>query len=167
LSPEAPEVGFERLVRHVDVPIFIVTTVGADGERSGCLIGFTTQCSIHPPRFLACLSVLNHTHGVAETADVLAVHLVPEASRPLAELFGGETGDEIDKFERCAWTPGPRGVPLLDDCPTWFVGRVLDRVRTLGDHTGYVLEPIEASGAEAGPYLDYRSVRSIEPGHPE
>ena len=35
------------------------------------------------------------------------VHFVPEEAEDLAELFGGETGDEVDKFERCAWRPGP------------------------------------------------------------
>jgi hypothetical protein len=29
------------------------------------------------------------------------------ADGELAELFGGETGDEVDKFDRCEWRPGP------------------------------------------------------------
>ena len=52
---------------------------------------------------------------------------MPEEAEDLVELFGGETGDEIDKFERCAWRPGPGGTPLLDGCPNRFVGRVLER----------------------------------------
>lgn len=167
MSEETPaDEGFERFVGGLDIPIFIVTTVGADGERSGCLIGFATQCSIEPLRFLAGLSELNHTHGVAATADLLAVHLVPEGAFELAELFGGETGDQVDKFERCAWTPGPGDVPILEDCPTWFVGRVLDRIEGLGDHTGYLLEPVAASGVRTGPYVSYADARTIDPGHP-
>lgn len=157
---------YEAFALHLDPPMAIVTTVGSDGERSGCLVGFATQCSIEPPRHLVCISVLNHTHGVAATADLLAVHLVPRASMPLAQLFGGETGDEVDKFTRCAWTPGPGGVPLLDDCPARFVGRVLDRVPQLGDHTGYLLEPVQAEGGP-GDHLTYDDVRHLEAGHPE
>ena len=116
---EAAEQIFQRLVAQLDYPMFIAT-VAADGERAGCLIGFATQCSIHPPRFVAGISDKNRTYRVAEHAESMAVHLVPEDAPELAELFGGETGDDLDKFERCAWRPGPDGVPLLDGCPNRF-----------------------------------------------
>jgi flavin reductase (DIM6/NTAB) family NADH-FMN oxidoreductase RutF len=155
---------FPKLVAELDYPLFIVTAT-ADEERSGCIVGFATQCSIHPPRFLTCLSNVNRTFAVAARADLLAVHLVPPAATGLVELFGGETDDEIDKFARCAWTPGPGGVPLLDDCPNWFVGAVLDRLR-LGDHTGYLLEPQQVGhDAPEGAY-GYQRAKDVEPGHP-
>src|SRR5918995_3365445 len=100
------EQNFQKLVSQLDYPMFIATV--ATGEaRAGCLIGFATQCSIHPPRFLAGVSDKNHTHRVAQGAAAMGVHLVPEDATELAELFGGETGDELDKFERCSWRPGP------------------------------------------------------------
>src|SRR5687767_10083536 len=97
---------FERLVADIDYPLFIVTTA-VDGERTGCLVGFATQCSIHPPRFLIGLSHKNHTWRVAHDAPAYAVHVLDRDERELAELFGGATGDEVDKFERCAWHDGP------------------------------------------------------------
>jgi flavin reductase (DIM6/NTAB) family NADH-FMN oxidoreductase RutF len=49
---------------------------------------------------------------VASTgANTLVVHFVPEQAEELALLFGGETGDEVDKFARCEWRPGPDGDP--------------------------------------------------------
>jgi flavin reductase (DIM6/NTAB) family NADH-FMN oxidoreductase RutF len=154
---------FQKLVAQLDYPMFIAT-VAAGGERSGCLIGFATQCSIDPPRFLAGISDKNHTHGVALQADSMAIHLVPESATELAELFGGETGDEIDKFERCAWHPGPGGVPILDDCPNRFVGRILDRI-DFGDHTGMVLDPFHAEYDEESGQLGFHRAKRIEPGH--
>src|SRR5690606_28471984 len=56
---------FARLVATFDYPLYIVTTAVGQ-ERSGCLIGFATQCSIHPPRFLACISKKNHTFGLVQ-----------------------------------------------------------------------------------------------------
>src|SRR4051812_38755411 len=106
---------FNELMGELDYPMFIVT-VAHGGERAGCLVGFATQGSIDPPRFLACLSKANRTYRVARGADALAVHFVPAGADGLAELFGGQTGDEVDKFSRCRWHPGPGGVPLLDDC---------------------------------------------------
>jgi flavin reductase (DIM6/NTAB) family NADH-FMN oxidoreductase RutF len=49
--------------------MFIVTAVGRDGERAGCLVGFATQCSIQPPRFLACISRENRTFDVVTEAE--------------------------------------------------------------------------------------------------
>jgi flavin reductase (DIM6/NTAB) family NADH-FMN oxidoreductase RutF len=154
---------FQELVAQLDYPMFIVT-VATDHERSGCLIGFATQCSIHPPRFLAGLSDKNRTYRVAQGAGSAAIHLVPEDATELAELFGGETGDEIDKFAHCAWRPGPDGVPLLDDCPNRFVGRIVERI-DFGDHSGLVLEPVFAEVDEDSAQLGFHRAKRIEPGH--
>ena len=159
----AVERTFQRLVAQLDYPMFIAT-VAAGGERAGCLIGFATQCSIHPARFLAGISDKNRTYRVAQDADSMAIHIVPANAGELAELFGGETGDELDKFERCAWRPGPGEVPLLGDCPNRFVGRILERI-DFGDHTGMVLEPFYADEDEASGQLGFHRAKRIEPGH--
>src|ERR687889_2322224 len=138
---------FNSLMSELDYPMFIVTVIGADGERSGCLIGFATQISIKPPRFLAGLSHKNHTYRVAQDAEMLGVHFVPEDGDELAELFGGETGDEVDQFERCEWHEGPGGVPMLDELPNRFVGRIIERLDA-GDHDALVLEPLAAERPE-------------------
>jgi flavin reductase (DIM6/NTAB) family NADH-FMN oxidoreductase RutF len=141
-----------------------IATVAAGGERSGCLIGFATQSSIDPARFLAGISDKNHTFRVAQEAGAMAIHLVPENATELAELFGGQTGDEIDKFERCGWHEGPEGVPLLDDCPNRFVGRIVERV-DFGDHMGMVLDPFFAEVEEDLGQLTFHRAKRIEPGH--
>jgi flavin reductase (DIM6/NTAB) family NADH-FMN oxidoreductase RutF len=141
-----------------------IATVAAGGERAGCLIGFATQCSIQPARFLAGISDKNRTFRVASGADSMAIHLVPENATELAELFGGETGDELDKFERCEWRPGPGGVPLLDACPNRFVGRIVERV-DFGDHLGMVLEPFLAEEDEESGQLGFHRAQRIDPGH--
>jgi flavin reductase (DIM6/NTAB) family NADH-FMN oxidoreductase RutF len=153
---------FQSLVERLHGPMLIVTTV-ADGEHAGCLVGFATQTGIHPPRFLACISDKNRTCRVAEHARALAVHLVPADRRDLAELFGGETGDDTDKFARTDWREGPDGLPLLDGCPSWFAGRILERI-PLGDHVGHLVEPFD--GHDAGDdWLGFTEAKRIEPGH--
>ncbi len=154
---------FAELVAQADYSLYIVTAAH-DGQRAGCLIGFATQVSIRPPRFLACLSVKNRTYRVAREAEILIVHPVPDDAEQLAELFGGETGDDIDKFARCAWKPGPGEGPVLTDLGSWFAGRVHDRV-AFGDHVGFVLEPIEVHGGDLAEALSFRRGRWIDPGH--
>lgn len=153
---------FERLVATLDYPLYVVTTA-VDGQPSGCLIGFATQCSIHPPRFLACISKKNHTFRVAVRAATLAVHIVEKKDRRIADLFGGETGDEVDKFSQVRWHY-VSGVPVLEACERWFAGAVLDRI-DFGDHLGFLLEPIDIGHDAASEQLSFQKARDIEPGH--
>jgi flavin reductase (DIM6/NTAB) family NADH-FMN oxidoreductase RutF len=155
---------FHELVAELNYPMIVVTTV-ADGERSGCLVGFSTQCSIDPALFMVFLSDKNHTFRVAVAAGVLAVHFLSTEDQAIAELFGETTGDEIDKFGRCRWHEGPEGVPILDDCPTWFVGRIVDQHPVGGDHHGFLLEPVAAAKRRSIQQMGFQHVKDMEPGH--
>ena len=158
-----PPQAVHELVSELDYPMFIVT-VASGGERAGCLVGFATQCSIDPPRFLVCLSDKNRTFRVAADARVLVVHLVPSEATELANLFGEQTGDEVDKFARCSWTPGPEGTPVLDDCGNWFAGRILERFDA-GDHHVFLLDPFEAASDPRERQFDFHRAKRMEPGH--
>jgi flavin reductase (DIM6/NTAB) family NADH-FMN oxidoreductase RutF len=154
---------FNVLVGDLEYPMFIVTA-SAGGEPLGCLVGFATQTSIDPPRFAVCLSHNNRTYREGHDAELLGVHCVPADAGDLAELFGGETTDEVDKFARCEWHEGPGGVPLLDGCPNRFVGRVLWR-RDAGDHDAFLLEPIAAEATSGEAEFTFHRAKRIDPGH--
>ena len=149
---------------ELDYSMFIVTARVGE-TRAGCLVGFAAQTSIDPPRFLACLSRKNRTYRVACEADVLAVHFVPADAEALAQLFGGRSGDDVDKFAACAWHEGPSGLPILDACANWFAGRVLERL-DLGDHVGFLLEPVAAVKGHSGRPFEFHRAKRIEAGHP-
>jgi flavin reductase (DIM6/NTAB) family NADH-FMN oxidoreductase RutF len=155
--------GFDELMGDLDVPMLIVT-VAVAGRRDGCLVGFETQVSIDPPRLLVCLSQENRTYRSAQEAEHLAVHFVPADRQDLAELFGGETGDDTDKFEQCEWRDGPAGQPLLEGCEDWVVGRVVERF-DFGDHCGFVLDPVAAGHGEQREHLSLRRAAEVDPGH--
>ena len=154
-----------RLAARTDSPMIIVTASAPDGRRSGCLVGFWTQCSIDPARLLACISETNHTLPVASAAEVLALHWLADDDRSLAELFGGETGDEVDKFERCSWQPGPAGVPVLDGVKGWVAGPVIGRFE-VGDHVAFVVKAVSGvAGDGSEGELGFQAVKDLEPGH--
>jgi flavin reductase (DIM6/NTAB) family NADH-FMN oxidoreductase RutF len=150
------------MANDLDYPVLIVTAA-AEGSHGGCLVGFATQCSVHPLRHIVFISKKNRTHGIALSGGALGVHAVPSDRMDLAELFGGETGDEVDKFDRVAWRQGPEGLRILVDCPKWFVGTILERLDT-GDHTGFLLAPVAGDSSE-GRDLGFGTARSITPGH--
>ena len=74
-----------ELVARADPPLYVVTTVSA-GDRAGCVVGFATQASIDPPRFLVAISKENRTWQVAKDASHVAVH-----------LFGRERMDVVER----------------------------------------------------------------------
>jgi flavin reductase (DIM6/NTAB) family NADH-FMN oxidoreductase RutF len=163
MSEERSAAAFNELVGELDYPMYLVTTRAGE-ELAGCLVGFATQCSIDPPRFLICLSDKNRTYRVAREAEALAVHFVPSTAEHLAELFGGETGDDVDKFARCEWREGPAGLPILDECDNWFAGAIL-ACHQLGDHVGFLLEPIESHTGTPLDEFTFHRARRIDAGH--
>ena len=143
--------------------MLIVTTADGD-EREGCLVGFATAASVRPQRFLVCLSEKNRTFRLAKDTGRMAVHVVPEDAAGLAELFGGETGDDVDKFERCAWREGPEGLPVLEECPAWFAARTLETLDA-GDHVAFLVEPFAVERDRAVEPFRLRRASAIDPGH--
>jgi flavin reductase (DIM6/NTAB) family NADH-FMN oxidoreductase RutF len=166
-SPEAAaiEAGMAAFTDRVDYPLLVITTASPTGELSGCLVGFATQCSIVPPRFLVCVSKVNHTFFASERSDGVALHLLGSEQSALASLFGEETGDSVAKFDRCAWSPGATGVPVLDDCAAWLECRVLDRF-DVGDHRALLVRPLAGGAGDRAGVLTYRTAPDLEAGHP-
>ena len=155
---------FDAIVAGLEYPM-IVVTVAAGDERAGCLVGFATQCSIDPARYAVFVSKRNRTARVAEGARTMVVHFLRARDIALAHLFGEETGDEVSKFDRCPWHPGPDDTPVLEGCD-WFAGTVLQRLDT-GDHVLHLLDVTddgEASSADE-PQLGFQAVRDFEAGH--
>jgi flavin reductase (DIM6/NTAB) family NADH-FMN oxidoreductase RutF len=152
------------ITESLNYPMLVVTATAGD-QRAGCLVGFSSKCSIDPNRFIVWLSKLNYTLGVAEWAEWLVLHFPDAHQRALAELFGSETGDDIDKFSRCSWHEGPAGTTILDECTRWLAGPVGGNVDG-GDHVGFLVEPTHGmAGPWTGP-LAFGMVQDLTPGHP-
>jgi flavin reductase (DIM6/NTAB) family NADH-FMN oxidoreductase RutF len=147
----------------LDYPMFIVTA-SDENEKSGCLVGFATQCSVHPIRFAVFISKKNHTHGVAARSTALAIHVVPPNGMELARLFGGETGDATDKFAECAHRAGPLGSPIVEACPNWCEGPVVSSLDA-GDHRCFIVEPRYGGATDVVEFLSFDHAKVIEPGH--
>jgi flavin reductase (DIM6/NTAB) family NADH-FMN oxidoreductase RutF len=155
---------FHDIAADLDYPMVIVTTT--DGtEQAGCLVGFVTQCSIDPPLLMVWMSKRNRTTRVAVRASSLVVHFPSQDQHELAVLFGSSTGDEVDKFARCRWEPGPEALPLLSDCSRWVAGHIVERLDS-GDHVGHLLALFEAAAGHWVGQLGFQAVKDLEPGHP-
>lgn len=157
---------FDRIAATVDTPMVIVTARAGD-EMDGCLVGFSTQCSIDPAHYLVCLSKLNRTYEIARGASTLVVHMLHDdgRDRSLARLFGEHTARDVDKLAECDWEPGPDRVPVFPSCD-WFGGPIIGRV-DLGDHVGFTLLVQEGRAMRTEErYLGLADVRDLNAGNP-
>jgi flavin reductase (DIM6/NTAB) family NADH-FMN oxidoreductase RutF len=56
-------------------------------------------------------------------------------------------------------------LPILDDAAGWFAGAVLSRY-DVGDHVGFVLEPVGGSAPDKFEQLvTFSDVHDLDPGH--
>jgi flavin reductase (DIM6/NTAB) family NADH-FMN oxidoreductase RutF len=157
---------FDRFVALADSAMVVVTVAVGD-KRDGCLVGFHSQASIAPPGYAVWLSTANRTRVLAQQATHLGVHLLGEHQHDLAELFGGQTGDEVDKLIGVRWAPGHGGAPMLLDCPNRFVGRAqVLAVPDRADHVCVLLAPESAGASEPFAPLRLHHAVDIDPGHP-
>ena len=160
-----PPEPFAKIVAGLDAPMVIVTAADAT-RRDGCLVGFHTQCSMKPRRWLVCLSKLNETTQIALVATHLVVHFLRRGQHALAEHFGGQTAFRADKLRDVAWEPGPGGAPVLPDCD-YVAGPILERF-DVGDHVAHIIavEHIVPGHPATKVELGFQSARDIAPGNP-
>lgn len=168
-TAQAVEAVYQRVIEPVD-PVAVIVTCASAGHRAGCLVTFNAPCSIEPPRYAVWLSHRNHTYRVALNASEVVVHMLTHADLRLAGLFGGVSGMREDKFAQVPWTDCG-GTPLLHVSGGWLRGRILSRgpgrEETGGDHTCFVLEPVDAGGGSGSDRpLRLSDVCHIRPGQP-
>jgi flavin reductase (DIM6/NTAB) family NADH-FMN oxidoreductase RutF len=143
-----------------------IVTVATEDDRSGCLVGFCSQASMSPTRFVVFVAKVNHTYKLLTRTEWLVLHFLSAQNHNLAALFGEQTDDSTDKFAVCHWFAGPRGIPVLSDCRGWVFGQILDRFDA-GDHVAHLLDPLVAEAHHSAlPQLSYQDVKELHPGHP-
>ncbi|MCQ4203690.1 hypothetical protein M4J06_001234 [Streptomyces coelicoflavus] len=72
-------------------PGMCVVTAAAHGERAGCPVGFSSQCSIRPVPYVVWISDVNRTFRVARSAGGRRGGREKSAGGPLLRLADART----------------------------------------------------------------------------
>ncbi len=164
-DPVPSHVDADAFTDRTDFPLTVVTTVAPDGERSGCLAGFTTQCSIDPLRFLVCVSRVNHTFAVVGASEVAG------AAPPRREQTAAPPSSASRAVTRSTSSPPSPGTraPGASRCSTacaaWLALEILDRV-DVGDHVALLTSPVGGGPGPAGGLLTMATAPPLDAGHP-
>jgi flavin reductase (DIM6/NTAB) family NADH-FMN oxidoreductase RutF len=110
--------------------VTVITTRQPDGTPRGFTANSFTSVSLDPPLLLVCLAKTAHSADVFASAPHFAVNILAEDQKAVSGLFASR---QPDKFDHCAWTPGPADVPLIDGALAQFTCARADLVDA-GDH---------------------------------
>ncbi len=91
--------------------VTVVTTRQPDGTPRGFTANSFTSVSLDPPLLLVCLAKTAHSAETFANAPHFAVNILAEDQKAVSGLFASRTPD---KFQNCAWSPGPSDLPLID-----------------------------------------------------
>ena len=142
---------FKEVLGHFATGVAVVTAMTPDGPA-----GFTSQTfgslSLEPMLVSFAASDSGNSWSRVYPIGLVAVSVLSDAQEDLARVFA-TTG--IDKFEGVAWSPAPRGSPLLEGALAHLEGEILS-VSSHGDHDVAVVGVDFAESHAGFPLLYYR-----------
>lgn len=130
--------------------VTVITTRQADGTPRGFTANSFTSVSLDPPLLLVCLAKTAHSADTFATAPHFAVNILAEDQKAVSGLFASRAPD---KFQQCAWTPGPADTPLIDGALAQFTCANHQLVDA-GDHL-LLIGRVEAFATNEGQPLGY------------
>jgi flavin reductase (DIM6/NTAB) family NADH-FMN oxidoreductase RutF len=132
-----------QVLRKLPYGMYIMTaSTGSDVAAS--TLTWLSQCSFRPPLVMLAVQARSRIHEVIDSVKSLAVNILGESQKDIAETFFRPVAAEAGRLGGWAYTAGPAtGAPILADVPAWFEARVTDSIRG-GDHTVFVAEVIHA-----------------------
>jgi flavin reductase (DIM6/NTAB) family NADH-FMN oxidoreductase RutF len=130
-----PHADLRRALGSFATGITVVTArdPGAEGVGAsdvGLTVNSFSSVSLEPPLVLWCLARRAASFAAFERADHYAVHVLGAHQQALSQRFATHG---IDRFAGLDLLRGPGDLPLLADCVTRFVCRIVERYAG-GDH---------------------------------
>lgn len=144
---------FRTGMRHLAAHVCLITTVGADGARSGLTATAVCSVSADPPTLLCCVNRQIAPFAAIRESGVFAVNVLGVNDRDLAERFAGVIQGEA-RFETGAWTSLVTGAPVLESALATFDCRLtrLEEVATHGIVFGEILT-VRSHSSQTDPLL--------------
>ncbi len=132
--------------------VTIITTSDAAGRPAGFTANSFNSVSLDPPMVLFSLARDSISLEAFRQARWWAVHVLTADQQALSSRFARR---DANKFAGIATTPGPGGIPLLEDCAARFICRAAFEYEG-GDHAIFLGEVREFDQADHKPLIYHR-----------
>lgn len=110
-----------------------VTACTEDGRVAALTVNSFTSVSLDPPQVLFCLATSSSSYSILEDASRISVHILREDQEDLARRFATAGLAGKAKLDGVEWTPGPDGVPIIENTSATLIGRPGPMIIS-GDH---------------------------------
>ena len=135
--------------------LFVLTA--KDGKDNGCIINTVTQITDTPKRISIAVNKANHTHDQIMKTGVFNVSVLStEATFPLFERFGFQSGRDADKFAGFdAVERSENGLYYVTEAANAFISVKVIQTLDYGTHTVFIADVTEARVLSNVPSLTY------------
>ena len=145
---------FRRVLGHFTTGVSIVTTLRENGQPCGLTVNAFASVSLEPTLVMVCVEKEADSHDCIQATGAYAVNVLEEEKgEALSRRFA--TWGVEDKFKGVAFTQAASGSPVLEAAIAWVDCRVVDSI-SVGDHTIFIGEVLEADAREGRPLVYYR-----------
>lgn len=117
---------FKKVFRRHPAGVAVITGLTPEGRPVGFTASSVSSLAAVPPLLSFNMARVSTAWPAVEGTDHLLVHMLGAHNKDLAIRMAGRSDE---RFTGDHWSPGPRGLPLLDDVPAWMLGRVVERLR--------------------------------------
>lgn len=138
-----------RMLSRWTTGVCVITTVGPDGVLLGKAANSFHSVSMDPALVSWCVDVNSTRYADWLAAPGYVVHILSEDQLDLVGRFAKKGGDKFDGLD---WTPGPFGMPLLENAALRIVTRSWAQFPA-GDHTYLVGEIVNIEDQPHRPLL--------------
>lgn len=153
---------FKLAFRRHAAGVAAVTALTPDGVPVGFTATSLASLAAVPPLATFNMARVSSAWPAIDGTDHVIIHLLGARNRALATRLAA---DHDERFTGDHWTPGPLGLPLLNDVPAWMLGRIVERVRVADNAVVVVQVEDGGLGAEDAALL-YHERTYLTPGAP-
>ncbi|WBU38729.1 flavin reductase family protein [Homoserinibacter sp. YIM 151385] len=145
-APDEPRIvddlsAFKLAFRRLAAGVAVVTALDAHGTPRGFTATSVASLAAVPPLATFNMARVSTAWPAIEQGERVVIHLLGARNRDVAAIMAG---DHDHRFDGDHWAPGPHGLPLLRDVPSWMLGRIVERVH-IADNAVVVVQ-IEDGG---------------------
>ncbi len=132
----------KTLLRKIPHGLFICGV--AEGEVvNGFTASWVTQGSFEPPLVVMAVRADSTSNGMIQRTGRFSLNVLAADQKDLAAVFFKPQNGVGGRFEAAPFTPGPEGLPILDDALGGVECTLVGQVAA-GDHTVFVGKVISA-----------------------
>lgn len=123
------------------IPNLAVSCRGKDGKNNAFAVGFAANISSNPPQVMIGVLPSNYSYQLIQDSGEFVINLPAKGFEKEYYYLGSKSGRDEVKFKtlNLQWEEGTKvKAPLLSACPISVECKVIDCIRTGGDHDLFI-----------------------------